>query len=489
MLVAACGYGKGVITTKIIDGARGKNKHVLFLVHGRDRVHDMHERVSKLGIPHGVLMGNMKRERWHSVQVASSDTVHRMEHKPQADLIIIDECHLGLSPTFRGVLDNYPNAKILGLTATPLLGTGKPLGKNSGGIFESMVKGPSVKELISEGFLVRSEVIAPTPPPDLKGLKKLSTGEFDAGQGEAICDTPKIIGDAVEHYKRFASGLKAVSFGFTQKHAADICESFNRAGINWAYVDANTKDGDIHTPGTRKFIWHQYDHGDLVGISAVGVISIGWDHSICKCLILCGKTSSFPLYHQRLGRGSRPRAGHDHFRVHDHTGNMFEFVDRGPFFESEIDWQLDGVPKKTGKPQRSCDKPVPGPRVDDFTGEYIDGVMLPCLRPFDSDPRLKSCPHCGIPLVKTERESRAEIEEEAGNLIIVTENLRAEIEARIRDQSDRKAAYLDLLKIQKSRGYKAKYAVAKYLEKFGDWPPRSWNRELEFVAGLRDRLQ
>src|SRR6185312_7200947 len=122
-----------------------------------------------------------------------------------------------------------------------------------------------------------------------------------------------------------------------------------------------TPDGDIHTPGTRKFIWHQYDHGDLQGISSCNVISIGWDHSICKALLLCGKTSSLPLYHQRLGRGSRPHSGHDHFRVHDHTGNLFEFVDVGPFFESEIDWQLDGPPsKEKGERISTCDQIVPG---------------------------------------------------------------------------------------------------------------------------------
>jgi len=483
MLVAGCGYGKGVITTKIIEGAAAKGKNVLFLVRGRDRVADMHKRVAKLGIAHGVLMGGTKRERWHSVQVSSSDTVHRMKEKPKADLIIIDECHLSLSPSFRGVLDCYPGAKILGLTATPLLGTGHPLGKKSGGIFESMVKGPSVRQLISEGYLVRSEVIAPTPPADLKNLRKMATGEFDAGQGEAICDTPKIIGDAVEHYRRFASGLKAVSFGFTQKHASDIAESFRAAGINWAYVDANTPDDE------REHIWRDYDTGDLVGISSCGVISIGWDHSICKCLILCGKTNSFPLYHQRLGRGSRPHPGHDHFRVHDHTGNWLEFVDQGPFFESDIDWQLDGAPRKTGKPISVCETEFIGDRVPGFTGVYADGVMFPCNKPFERKPNQEFCPNCGMPLTKEKREGRAEIEEEDGALVTVTAKLRAEIESRIREQSEQKGFYLDLLKRCVARGYKRGWALHKYRDRYGSLPPRAWNRELEFAAGLRESMR
>lgn len=484
MLVAACGYGKGVITTKIIDGARAKGTHVLFLVRGRDRVNDMTERVTKLGIEHGVLMGDKKRQRWHKVQIASSDTIHRMKDKPKADTIIIDECHLALSPTFRGVLDEYPEAKIVGLTATPCLGNGRPLGRSAGGIFDSMVKGPSVKKLISEGYLVRSEVIAPKPPADLAGLKKLKTGEFDSEQGAAICDNVKIIGDVVDHYRRYASHLKAVSFGFNQGHAFHIAESFKTAGFNWAYVDAETPDGDIHTPNTRKWIWNQFDNGDLQGISSCQTISIGWDHSIAKCLLLCGKTSSLPLYHQRLGRGSRPHKGHDHFRVHDHTGNWTEFKDIGPFFESEIDWQLDGAPpKEKDKRISTCDQAVPGLPSTQFTGPYINGVMYPCLKLFDYDPQLTECPYCFIPLVKDERAERAAIEEEDGELVVITDDMRAAAEERIRRHSEAKAFYLDMMKKAKTRGYKPGYAFHQFTVKYGRKPERGWKAEVEYVTG------
>ncbi len=483
MLVAACGYGKGVITTKIIDGARAKGKHVLFMVRGRDRVNDMHERLAKLGVDHGLIMGSKPRDRRHNAQVASSDTIWRMKDKPKADLIIIDECHLGLSPTFRRTLDEYPDARILGLTATPCLGNGRPLGRSAGGIFDSMVKGPSVKELIAQNYLVRSEVIAPPPPPDLRGLKKLKTGEFDSEQGAAICATAKIIGDVVDHYKRHSSHLKAVSFGFNQAHAYDIAESFKAAGFNWAYVDADTPDGSIHTPHTRKWIWHQFDHGDLQGISSCQTISIGWDHSIAKCLLLCGKTSSLPLYHQRLGRGSRPHPGHDHFRVHDHTGNWTEFADIGPFFESDIDWQLDGAPPKKEKKMSTCDVEVPGPPAENFTGPYAGGIMIPCLKIWETDKKLDECPYCGIPLVPDARADRGEITSEDGDLQVISADMRAELEARIRAHSEEKAEYLRMVKLAHAKGYKPGYPYAAFKAKFGRRPERGWKKEVEFITG------
>ena len=92
VLVAPCGYGKGTLISVIVHNATKLGHRVIFAVHGKSLVVDMSERVSRLGIKHGVLMGGERRERWHSVQVASIDTLHRMSHPPEAALIIIDEC-------------------------------------------------------------------------------------------------------------------------------------------------------------------------------------------------------------------------------------------------------------------------------------------------------------------------------------------------------------------------------------------------------------
>lgn len=491
LISAECGYGKGVIYGSIVEDSKTKKKidgspiYVLFIVYGKDRIDDFHKRLVGIDIPHGVIMGDRKRERWHTTQVASVSTLFRMEHKPKADLIIIDEAHLGMSPTFRAVLDCYPNAKIIGCTATPMLGNGRALGVKSGGIFESMVKGPPVSQLISDGYLVRSHVIAPAAPPDLAGLEKKSTGEFDDNQGAAICDNAMVIGDVVDHWKRYASDRKAVAFGFNQKHAFDIAESFRAQGINFAYVDANTPDGDIHTPGTRAFIWHQYDHGDLVGVSSVDCISIGWDHSIAKVLLLCAKTASFPRYRQRLGRGSRPHKGYDHFRIHDHTSNLWEFQDKGPFFESEVDWQLDGDPirlSEAAKARRvqTCKTPVLIPESGipfGFKGPVEGKYLLPCLRPFSPGPQ--RCPMCGIPLEITAKK----IAVEAGELQEITQEMRAIAEEKLRAESNRKAEYLDLAKTAAVNNYRPGYAGIVFKSRYGYWPPKGWKDEVLMILG------
>lgn len=484
--VAPCGFGKGVIEADMVNSALDRGKYVLFIVRGRDRVFDMDQRVTAIGVPHGVLMGGEKRERWHKAQVASSDTVARMAHKPRADFILVDEAHLGCSPTFRSVLDAYPEAKVLGFTATPMLGSGRALGKDSGGIFDAMVKGPSVKELINEGFLVRSRVFNPPSPEKLQGLKKKKTGEFDENEGAAICDTTKIIGDIIENWKTIvAYQRKTISFGFNQAHAFHIAEKFRESGINWAYVDADTPEGDIHTPGTRKFIWHQYDHGDLVGISSCRITEIGWDHSVCKAVIFGSKIGSFPTYHQRLGRAGRGHKGFSDFFCLDHCDNVGEHESRGPFFESDIDWQLDGDPvKPTDSAQRvsQCKRPVAVP--DSGVPSWFHGelsrdrkYMLCCYFTFSPGP--DRCPRCGIPIETQERK----IEVEEGELKELTEEDRERMEAEIRATSERKAFYLDLVKLQVAKNYKSGYAPLVFKSKHGYWPPKGWKAEIDKIIG------
>jgi hypothetical protein len=109
--------------------------------------------------------------------------------------------------------------------------------------------------------------------------------------------------------------------------------------------------------------------------------------------------------------------------------------------------------------------------------------MYPCLKIFEPDPRLTECPYCGIPLTKQVRAERSEIESEDGDLQTITPAMRAELEARIRTHSEKKAYYLDLVKLAVRRGYRPGFPFVKFVEKFGERPERGWKKEVEFVTG------
>jgi superfamily II DNA or RNA helicase len=488
VIQSECGSGKGSVCAYMINRAVERGRHVLFLVRSRDRVSDMSQRVTKLGIEHGVLMGGSRREHWHPVQVASIDTLWRMEHKPKASLLLLDESHYSLARTFREVLSFYGDGtKVIGMTATPALGNNRGLGVKSGGIFESMVHGPTVTELIAQGHLVGSRLFAPPAPPEMKGLKKKRTGEFDNEQGAAICDNAKVIGDVVEHWERYGKDRKAIIFGFNQKHAFDIAESFRKKDHNFAYVDCETPDGDIHTPGTRKFMWHQMEFGDLVGLVSVNVLSCGFDMPPAKYIGLAAKTASFPLYRQRLGRGSRPYRDFTHFVISDHCNGYAEFISQGAFFESEIDWQLDGddaiKPKDKDNAPRvaMCKTPMKAPDTGvpfHFKGPVSpDGRwLLPCYRCFSPGPT--QCPYCGLPLETGARE----IEHEAGELQEV--EFIPKTEKQSEAERKKKDKYFELVQLAHEKGYKPGYPFVVFKSVFGHPPPRAWKQEA-FAAAER----
>ena len=81
--------------------------------------------------------------------------MNRME-LPPADILIIDECHHCPAQTYRKIIDAYPQAVLIGLTATPCRGDGRGLG----GIFDVIVECPQVGELVDEQkYLVKTRVL------------------------------------------------------------------------------------------------------------------------------------------------------------------------------------------------------------------------------------------------------------------------------------------------------------------------------------------
>jgi DNA repair protein RadD len=127
-------------------------KHVLVLGHTREIIKQTSAKLHSNGIEHGIIQAGFMTRPDMPVQVGSVQTLHarairgnRME-LPPADLILVDECHHATAPTWRKIIDAYPNATIIGLTATPCRGDGRGLG----GIFDTIIECPQIAELIEQ---------------------------------------------------------------------------------------------------------------------------------------------------------------------------------------------------------------------------------------------------------------------------------------------------------------------------------------------------
>ena len=196
LMQAPTGAGKTFTAAECIRASVALGFRVVFAAHLDALIDDTSERLEEAGIEHGVIQAARPRKPDAAVQVASLATLHRRQEAPPADLFILDECHRAMASTVRGVLDRYPRADLLGLTATPQRGDGQPLGD----VFEVMVPGPSMKRLIEGGRIVPARVYSP-PSPTLRGALAM---------------------DPVEALERYAPARPAMVFARDARHAEEI---------------------------------------------------------------------------------------------------------------------------------------------------------------------------------------------------------------------------------------------------------------------------
>ena len=144
LIVAPTGAGKTILAVAIILDALNQGKRVQFLAHRRELIVQASRKLHAAGCDHGILLPGYPARLYEPVQVSSIATLHARAIRtscielPEADLVIVDEAHHCRARTYTKLLDAYPNAIIVGLTATPCRGDGRGLGN----VFETMIECP-----------------------------------------------------------------------------------------------------------------------------------------------------------------------------------------------------------------------------------------------------------------------------------------------------------------------------------------------------------
>ena len=226
------------------------------LAHRREIITQTSEKLHDLGIAHGIIQAGFPPRPLEHVQVAAFKrcTGARSSARPcncrRADLLVIDEAHHCPANTYRKIIDSYPDAVLLGLTATPCRGDGRGLG----GIFDTIIECPQVAPLIEQGYLVKTRVYAPVNP-DLSGVRT-QAGDYVESQLADRMDRPKLIGDIVTHWHKFGERRKTVAFAVNVAHSVHLRDEFIKSGVRAEHIDGSTpkpeRDAIAGAAGVRR---------------------------------------------------------------------------------------------------------------------------------------------------------------------------------------------------------------------------------------------
>lgn len=352
LVVSPTGSGKTVMFAWLAARTALKGKRVLILVHRIELLWQTSRTLDAMGVEHGILKAGTREAPPQRIVVAMVQTLGIRITKARTlatvdgtgpaypivpDLIITDEAHHAVAGTWENVHDAFPWAFHIGFTATPLRLDGKGLAA----VYDDLVLGPAVADLIERSYLA-DYVCYSKPPPDLRGLHRIG-GDFVASELEARM--LPLMGDAVEHYRRHADGLPAIGFCVSIAHAEAMADTFAAAGYRAFSVDGAMpqKRRDERISGLAD--------GRTQVLMSCALVSEGLDIPAVAAALLYAPTMSLAKYLQQVGRALRPKETGGKAIILDHAGN----VDRHGLPDQRRKWILT-VDKMAGEvdPVKTC---------------------------------------------------------------------------------------------------------------------------------------
>lgn len=225
---------------------------------------------------------------------------------PTLDLLVIDEAHHAVSPSYREVIDQVlvknPKAAICGLTATPNRGDGKGLRE----VFSNLADQITLGEMIASGHLVppRTYVIDVGTQEALSKVRRTAI-DFDMNEVASILNKTLITESVISNWKAKAIDRKTIVFCSTVEHATDVCSAFNHAGVHAVLIHGELLDAE------RKQRLAAFENGDAQVVVNVAVLTEGYDYTPTSCVVLLRPSSYKSTFIQMVGRGLRTVDPHE----------------------------------------------------------------------------------------------------------------------------------------------------------------------------------
>ncbi len=421
---AACGAGKTHVSSELCRRAHSKGKRVLFLAHRRRLIAQKSERLDLFGVPHGVLMAGVQRTPAF-VQVASRDTLlaravrgHRLE-LPPADLVITDEVHNAGADEYRALLERYPDACHVGLTATPARSDGVGLG-GEGGFWTALECTVPTSRLVREGYLVPVRCYAP----DVAVRRKGRAGGLH--------------GDHVARWQELAAGRPTVLFAAKCAASRAACDRFCLAGIAAVHIDQRSTDEE------REAASRGLEDGSISVVCNVGVWTEGVDVPCLSCCILLRMAGSVVLFLQAVGRIMRAHPGKKDAVLIDHAGAVLQHG----FPDEDQEWSIDQGDTVDARNAKAAEE-----------GKHRKAVGCECCGALFSG--VPACPECGW---KIPPPRKSKTQQSLSALLVEVER------GSISSEGARQKFWEEKLYIAAAKGMMVGQAAQMYRRGMGHWP-------------------
>ena len=336
------GTGKTRLFTSIIRdisiwGLRHNiNYRILIIAHRSELIEQSSRSLDKYRIKHGVLAGTMKdkRDLTQVIQVASIQTITHPANQCliddlKFDFIIIDEAHHAVANSYQKLWDYCPDAKKLGVTATPWRMNNSGFAQ----IFDAYIPSMSIKDFIQKGWLATYQYYSiPTSSELVKSIESIREfdieGDYKNSALVEVCDTSKIRAQLYDSYEKNVLGKKGIIYSISREHSEHICLQYRSRGVAIENIDSKTP------AKVREKVIQAFRNGEIDIIVNVDIFSEGFDCPNIEFIQLARPTKSLVKYIQQVGRGLR-KNGDKKCIILDNVGMYSRFG----LPDEERDWE------------------------------------------------------------------------------------------------------------------------------------------------------
>ena len=308
MVQMPTGTGKTHLLAAIVrEFLCGSGSRVWIVAHRRELVEQIEETVSRYG---------MGREDG-SVRVMSIQWLSRNRKivNGQPDLIVIDEAHHALAETYRELWKRYPEARKLGMTATPC----RLNGKGFTDLFDALITSWSIAEFIGKGWLSAFDYVSiradSREQQIIDSLKKRGVdGDYQVKEMNEVLNRQVSIRRLYESVERYAAGKKGMVYAVSIAHARQIAACYNAHGVSAVAIDSKTPASE------RRELVEGFRQGRIRVLVNVDIFSEGFDCPDVEFVQLARPTLSLAKYLQQVGRGLRKSGDKESCMLIDNVG-------------------------------------------------------------------------------------------------------------------------------------------------------------------------